>query len=655
MAREELVLDNECYRDYFLAMFSHVDRTPFKGFELYDGHPLDRRGIIKLLKKYTIVTFNGNAYDVPLLALALSRGDISNDELKNASDHIIQGNLRPWQFEDYYGVKISSHIDHIDLIEVAPGQASLKIYGGRLHAPLMQDLPYHFNDNIFPDEPESECGTAEFHKKRSVVYNYCGNDLATTKLLRAKLLKQIDLRRLMSEQYGIDLRSKSDAQIAEAVIKSGVEALRGGRVYRPKDTLNISFRYLPPKFIKFATHEMKKVLRTIENSLFVVNQGKVEMPAEIEKLRITIGGSTYKLGIGGLHSTESKVSHHADAEYLLCDRDVASYYPSIILLCQLFPKHLGREFLAVYRDIYDRRLAAKKAGDSVVADALKIVLNGSFGKFGSMWSILFSPNLLIQTTITGQLALLMLIEMLEEDDIAVVSANTDGVVIKCHHDKESAMNRHVAAWELRTQFVMENTNYRALYSRDVNNYIAIKPNGDAKLKGAYAAPGLQKNPTAQICVDAVVALLTKGIPLEETLEWCDDITKFVSIKRVDGGGQQQGVEYEVDDWVEVEDRVWQRQAHIDAGIARFERRKSRPKPVMAGDEFTYLGKAVRFYYSKRSPGPITYVKNGNRVGKSEGAMALMNLPEHLPTDIDYQWYLNESMTILRDIDAAEYL
>lgn len=354
MSRQEAVMDIECYRDYFLVMFRHVDKTTFRGFELYEGHPLDVKGVIRLLKKYTIVTFNGNNYDMPLLMYALKPG-ISNADLKRASDHIIQGNLKPWEFENQYGVSIHPKIDHIDLIEVAPGQASLKIYGGRLHCRRMQDLPYHFDDNIFE---EDEYGDVD-HTKREVVYNYCGNDLTTTIDLRKKLLKALDLRRHMSAEYGIDLRSKSDAQIAEAVIRKRVEELKGGRVWKPKDTQNISFRYQAPEFLEYKTSNMQKVFQEVKSANFHVAQGKVLMPQVLEKMRITIGDSTYKLGIGGLHSTESSISHHADADHLLCDQDVASYYPSIILGCELYPKHLGREFLAVYRRIYDERLKAK--------------------------------------------------------------------------------------------------------------------------------------------------------------------------------------------------------------------------------------------------------------------------------------------------------
>lgn len=653
MRREEVVLDIECYRDYFLVMFSKLNSTKFVGFEQYEGQPLDRRGIIKLLKKYTIVTFNGRNYDVPILMYALT-GRADNLDLKRASDHIIQGNLKPWEFEEQYGVTVHSSIDHIDLIEVAPGQASLKLYAGRIHAPLMQDLPYHHDDYIFPEDPFED-----HHAKRQVVYDYCGNDLSNTKALYRNLEKVIDLRRDMSEKYGVDLRSKSDAQIAEAVIKKQIEEMTGLRVYKPRPgTTPTSFTYKAPSFIHFTTPQMRQVLKVVTHSTFVMDGGKVKIPQAVEKLSIRIGGSSYKMGNGGLHSMENCVSHHTDADHILFDRDVRSYYPSIILECQLYPEHLGKPFLKVYRDIYDTRLAAKDRGDTSTDKMLKIVLNGSFGKFGSQYSILFSANLLIQTTLTGQLALLMLIEALECAGIPVVSANTDGVVIKCPRDMVDEMNEIVADWERRTGFVMDNATYRALYSRDVNNYIAIKEDGSAKRKGAFAEAGLQKNPTTEVCVDAVVGLLVDGTPLEETLEWCSDMTKFLAIKTVAGGAEQHHGYEEVDDWVEVADRQWYRQADIDSGrcdLIAAVKRKSRPKPVVVGNAPKYLGKAIRWYYSENSPGPITYVKNGNKVSKSEGALALMNLPDRMPTDINYQWYLDEAIGILADIAAHEHL
>lgn len=644
-------LDIECNRDYFLVMFSKIvkgQKVKYKGFEQYWDHPLDRRGITTVLRSFTIVTFNGLGYDMSMLMYALT--GVTNKQLKTASDHIIQGNLRNWQFEQEYGVQVHPSVDHIDLMEVAPGQASLKIYGGRLHSRLMQDLPYHHDDPIFCDvEPGFPLSSSI---RRETTYLYCGNDHATTQDLYHALLKDLHVREVMSQQYGLDLRSKSDAQIAEAVIKSEIERRTGRRVWKADDKeKNKAFRYEVPSFVSFQTPYMQKVLRTVEDTLFVVEQGKIPMPKSLEALMIQLGDSRYQMGIGGLHSTESTVAHHADDENDLEEDDVRSYYPSIIIELGLYPKHLGPVFLEVYEPIYDERQVAEGTKKAV----FKIILNGSFGKFGSPYSILFAPELLIQTTVTGQLCLLMLIEALEEEGIPVVSANTDGVVTRCPKYLRKTKNRIIAEWEKKTGFIMESSPYKAIYSRDVNNYIAIKTDGEVKRKGAYAKPGLSKNPTVNICNEAVVAFLKNGTPIEDTILWAEDVRDFVSIKKVDGGGVQGG-ETLVDDWVRHDPRHWVRQAWIDEGQSAIwlENKKvklvtKKPPPVAVQVEPEYLGKAVRFYYSTNSPGPIRRKKNGAIVGDSTGSKALMTLPDHLPLDVDYDWYIAKAKRILREV------
>jgi hypothetical protein len=593
MSKPTLILDLEIYRDYFLAMFKNVATGNVRGFELHADQAFDVATVRTILKKYRLVTFNGLNFDIPLLMLALRGAD--NALIKKGCDAIIQNNLRGWQFEQQFNVEVPKSLDHIDLIEVAPGTASLKIYGGRLHCAKMQDLPI---------EPDASISASQREELRT----YCANDLATTLDLYRKLLPQIELRGRMSEQYGIDLRSKSDAQIAEAVIGRQVSQAVGRDIKRPEVPGGTQFKYRFPSFVDMTPAALAPIRHIIDSSVFIVpDSGKVMMPKLLADLKITIGASTYRMGIGGLHSSEQSSAHLADDDHILVDRDVASYYPAIILRTDLAPKHMGKSFTTVYREIVQRRLDAKHAGDKVTADALKITINGSFGKFGSKWSKLYSPDLLIQTTITGQLCLLMLIEALESEGIPVVSANTDGIVIKCPVSKVAMMEFIVWEWEQATRFDTEATYYRALYSRDVNNYIAIKPDGGFKLKGAYAPAGLQKNPTNEICTGAVVKFLIDGTPVEDTIRACQDIRKFVTIRQVKGG-------------------------------------------ALKGDQF--LGKAVRWYYAAGVTGTINYKINGYTVARSEGARPLMELPAQFPDDVDFDWYIREAHSILDDIGAA---
>ncbi|MDE5458239.1 hypothetical protein GWE18_36625 [Bradyrhizobium sp. CSA112] len=415
--------------------------------------------------------------------------------------------------------------DHVDLIEIAPGQNSLKIYNGKMHGRRMQYLPVDEDAVLTHDEMD-------------VVSDYCVNDLAATGLLMQTLKEQLTLREQMTKQYGVDLRSKSDAQIAEAVIKKELKRLTGEEPKKPKITPGKHYKYRVPDFIHYRSTELNAVLDNVRAADFAIStSGKVIMPDVLKKAKIKIGSSIYRVGIGGLHSSEKTIAHRADAHTRIVDRDVRGYYPQIILNLGLYPQHLGPIFLRVFRSSVERRNKAKDRVDELkklikrandeatllkqelktnddVSGSLKIVNNGAFGKLGSKWSVLFAPDLMIQVTIGGQLSLLMLIEMVERAGFRVVSANTDGIVIICPTDEEDALAAVIAKWERLTGFETEETEYSALYSRDVNNYIAVKPDGSVRKKGAYAEPRIVASswpsPLDEVCSDAVVEYVTKG-------------------------------------------------------------------------------------------------------------------------------------------------
>jgi hypothetical protein len=156
---------------------------------------------------------------------------------------------------------------------------------------------------------------------------------------------------------------------------------------------------------------------------------------------------------------------------------------------------------------------------------------------------------------------------------------------------------------LDTSFQLEESRYRALASRDVNNYVAIKLDGSVKCKGIFASSGLAKNPDREIIYDAVSQYIANGTSIETTIRACMDIKKFLILRKVNGGG------------------VWRGQ---------------------------YLGRAVRFYLSTSVSQSecIQYSTNSNRVPKSAGAMPLMDLPKTFPTDVDYAAYIAEAEYLL---------
>lgn len=591
-SRVERTLDTECYRDYWLARFEdRHDPSKVYRFAMWPGQRLDIEGLRSVLAWSTIATFNGIGYDIPMTMLALQ--GVDNMALKQANDMIIERRLSPWDFMRSYGLEIPDWLDHIDLMEVAPGvKIGLKTYMARMHCKQLQDLPIDPKDSISP-------------ANRVNLDFYCGNDHDGTRTMWNQLAERLTMREDIGKRYGIDVRSKSDAQIAEAVFKAKLGRWIDKR-YVPH---GFTFMYQPPSYIKFATPELQAMLATLKATPFEVQDKEealllygdaegirtgVRMPKFLAGKDIRIGNSCYRMGIGGLHSQEHGVTWWNDEHCELSDHDVASYYPALIINSGKHPTAIGPEFQPIYIGIRDERIIAKAEKNKVYDGGLKIVLNGTFGKLFSKYSIFYEPEMGIYVTITGQLSLLMLIEMLELSGIHVVSANTDGIVVRCPRDRIFLREQIMAWWMGVTGLVLEHKLYRSIHMRDVNNYVAITMDGEAKRKGIFAKPGLieNKHPDKSICAEAVVQYLLHKTPVAHTIRECQDIREFVVARAVKGGGQYKG---------------------------------------------QYLGKSVRWYYGK-TEGHIEYVSNGNKVAGSDFATPCMRLPDALPNDINYAHY-----------------
>ena len=589
-----IVLDLEIFSNYVLVGLFEPNADDLLWLEANgpDGtlHPKDQIALRGLLKRTTSVGFNSRSFDLPII-VALLRG-ATCAEAKVLCDSIIGSDMPG---EATTGLQVPKDWDHIDLIDVAPGKASLKLYAARLGLPSIADLPFE------PSAPLHPNGAVDIRE-------YCEGDLRNTWSLYQALKGQIELRRALGGTYGQDFRSTSDAQIAERVIISEAKKLGYKRGKRQKAKPQ-RFNLRDSGIIAFASPPLRALFTELLDTKITVNgHGQSSLSSTLEGRQIEIGETTYRIGIGGLHSTEHQRTLRADEVNMLVDLDVASYYPSIILQQRLAPKALGQRFLTVYQRLVSRRLKAKAVGDKVAADSLKISVNASFGKLGNQYSPLYAPHLFAQVTITGQLALLMLIERLEAEGVAVVSANTDGIVLHCARTKRDTIDQVVWDWQMDTSFELEETAYSVLAQRDVNNYIGVKVDGTVKRKGTFAVPGLMKNPVFPIVAEAVVNWLAHGVPLADTICECEDVRMFLAARRVTGGA------------------VWRGEV---------------------------LGKTVRFYLSSAVPltEQIKYCSNGNAVPQSAGARPCQILPTSFPTDVDFGRYIALADRALTSVGA----
>lgn len=655
---EPIFFDTEVYKNFFLLNLSNGMRFSIYG-ETGTLRDDEIASIKHIFSTSLVVSFNGIGYDVPVICAALC--GYRAYQIKMVSDQIIVEKVKPWNLD----LPKWAPSNHIDIMEVAPGVGGLKQYGARIHSKKIQDLPIDPNNILTAEEIDG-------------IIKYCDNDIALLRDLWNALQPQIEQRVHLSDKYGIDLRSKSDAQVAEAVLKHRCEQSLGYRITKPQINSFNRFKYDIPDFISFKDPQLIAILDSLKECYFSLGaNGQLEMPYALSNKTITLGSKSYKMGIGGLHSVDGVRSVYSTATYQLWDHDVASYYPTLIINSGKYPSAFGKIFVEEYIAIVNERLQAKstqgklkKAGDTKSKEYLqaragneggKIMINGTFGKTGSPYSILFAPAMTIQTTVTGQLALLMLIEWHHLNGIEVISANTDGIMVYCSNEQSILSKDLISEWEKVTGLTIESAQYRSIHMRDVNNYIAIKSDGEAKRKGEFAKTDLvmKKNPDCEICSDAVTEYLVNGIPLEYTISYCTDIRKFVTQQKVDGGGIKmwgKGSDKNalVKDMTPVlESCGWSKSGRlwIKDGLA----------PIPASEAYTrcfrpqvpqYLGKIVRWYYGKNSPGPIVYKKSGNTVAKSEGAAPCMELPDRFPFDVDYDWYINEAYKMLNNIGVT---
>ena len=380
------------------------------------------------------------------------------------------------------------------------------------------------------------------------------------------------------------MRSKGDAKIAETLIIKKIYSDR--QTVRPQNVVKpgTKYNYTAPKFIKFESEQLQQIKSQFENLPYTVaDNGHVNFEFENKKksYNFSFYGTKYTCGIGGLHSCEKSVCYKATDTMIIEDNDVTSYYPSTILNNKYFPESLGIEFYNVYKDIVVRRITAKHHGDKLTAAALKVPINACFGKFGSKYSALYAPDLMINVTVTGQLSLLMLIEMLELANIHVISANTDGIVTYYDRSLKDTKDSIIQKWSELTEYDMEITPYSILASRDVNNYVAVKTDGHCKGKGAYA-------------------------DLSEEYYH----RQFVTIRTVNGGAVYNG---------------------------------------------TLIGKSIRYYHASDSLESFFYSDNaspttaGHLVPCTLGTVPCMTLPDELPDNIDYEYYVQSAYDALTEL------
>lgn len=371
------------------------------------------------------------------------------------------------------------------------------------------------------------------------------NDVESTSELLQRCKKDIDLRIAIEDEYGVRVLSKDGVNIGMKIItqkyleKTGLTWKQIKDLRSPMNLIPLKDVILP--FVKYESPILKNMLEEMKKQIVPPGRKGYEYKFIFDNLR-------YSVGVGGIHSVNNPEIIIPKEDEMLIDIDVASLYPSMLIQYKFYPKHLGPEFLEVYSQIREERLEAKRNGNKVKNETLKLALNGLSGNLQNEHNFCYSPFAVMQIRINGQLLLLMLAESLVKLDCRIVQANTDGLFVLLKKNKYEQVKQACKAWEQLTKLELEEDRFEAMYQFAINDYIAIKEgykaNKDDKLikkKGMFITDVLLgKGLNPKIIPEAVIRYFADGIPVEDTIMNCKDIRKFLQAEKT---GKQWTVEY----------------------------------------------------------------------------------------------------------------
>lgn len=526
-----LVYDIESFPNLFTCSILNSENNKLITYEISeDKNDLGKIVALFQLKEFYFCGFNNKSYDDVLINYLIIRFDDLRYKpifeitwlIKSMSDKIIKEPVANWV--DYKHAYLFNSFDLMTMSFSAKNRVGLKELEVTMGFPNVMEYEGDFSKNVPIDI-----------KDKVIEYNQ--NDvLATGELLNLKK-NDIELRLKLNEKYKINVLSKDNVNMGMEILKK--EYLeKTNKTWDDIKDLKTPCQLVPFKniifdFIQYTTPPLQKLLEKLK---------KVSIDPNNKDFRevFEIGGVVHNISLGGLHSINNAEIIIPNEDELLLDYDVDSYYPSCLIVNNLYPKHLGIEFVGIYKNIRDERVEAKKNKNSFLADAFKYAINGLSGNLQSQYSWTYDPELVVKLRINCQLMILMLIEKFDLLGAKIVQSNTDGILIKIKKSLLPEIEKAKDEWCKLTKLSMSKEEFERFYQYDVNNYIGVKKGFKEtkdpeliKKKGFFVDEiNLGKGMSPKVIAKSLINYFVYNISPEETLKEDKDIRDYLTYQRV---------------------------------------------------------------------------------------------------------------------------
>ena len=453
------------------------------------------------------VGFNSKHYD-QFIVKAIA-ADFTPQEIKKVNDFIIGGG-QGWDcplLKDFYFA-----FNNVDIKDDMQMGLSLKAIEGHLGISVQEStVPFDIDRPL----TEAERRETEF---------YCDHDVDTAERLidiRKDYLKnKVHIGRLAGLS-DVKAMGMTNAKLTAAMLKASKKPHDDERKYMYPE--NLKREYIPPEVFAFFDKMYDPSIS--DKELF---SGKLEFQ---------IGDCPGVVGYGGIHAAIPHYFFEETGNRVIRNKDVASYYPHLMTLCGYTSRNIPSA--EVFENVLDTRMKAKASGDKATANALKLVVNTTYGALLNKYNDLFDPLMGRSVCITGQLFLLELAQHLYRDipGLKIVQLNTDGIMVECDRSDLEKLDEICDEWQSRTGFELEEDSVSKIAQKDVNNYVEVQPNGKSKAKGGYLVKGISTagafniNNSCCIVAAALKEYFVNGTPVEDTINGCDDIFQFQLIAK----------------------------------------------------------------------------------------------------------------------------
>ena len=463
--------------------------------------------------------FNNKHYDNFILKGVMC--GLTPEQIKEINDLIIVEEVNGWDIPVLREYRV--YFDSFDLMDDCQVGLSLKAIEAHLGIPI-EETEVDFNITHRLSEKELQ----------ETIY-YCKYDVdATEKLYH---LRQAYLKNKVTLGKTRNLTDRQAMYMTNAKLTSVY--LKAQKPEKPwNDERNYQYpekllrQYIPQEVFDF--FDRMKDDRIPNDELFS------------SKLEIMVGVCPCTIAYGGIHGAIPTYVEEATETRTIRNKDVASYYPHLMTLMGYCSRNMPSP--KMFEDTLEERVAAKKAGDKATANALKLVLNTTYGamlngKDGTAFNDLYDPLMGRSVCISGQLFLLELSEHLiaECSTLKIIQLNTDGIMVSFDHEGEAKYQEITQEWQDRTGFELEEDFIRKIVQKDVNNYVEVPADGgEPKVKGGQLVRGIAPagafniNNNAVVVARAIKQYFIDGTPPEETIAASENILDFQLIAKAGG-------------------------------------------------------------------------------------------------------------------------